>query len=195
MTALPPLRPLQNLPMAETVNPNNHFVKWVYGSQHQGPRNLIDPRIPIARHIDWHKSSTAYTEFSIPEPENYNRAIWSLKPMEFVWVQDQVIYYDAYRAGWITVCYLPDDQIAKFDEWVVLMDMTYWRHLKSPVLKMAKPMLMQGATSVNMSLDERLLTLGYYKDFIVKYFDGDALYVKSRLGEARANLKDLLKDE
>jgi hypothetical protein len=195
MTALPPLRPLQELNSNSVPNPNNHFVKWIYSSQHIGPRNLIDPRLLVARHIDWHKSSTGITEYSIPEPENYNRAVWSIKPMEFTWLQDQVIYRDTYRSGWITLCYLPQDQIEKFDEWAVLMDMTYWRHLKSPALRIQRPMLERGAGVSNMSLDERLLTMGHYKNLVVKYFDGDANYVRGRLGEARANLKDLLKDE
>lgn len=194
MTALNRLYPISQS-QEVLPNPNNHIVKWIYSSNYTGPQTLIDPRIPVARHLAWTKSSTPYTEYSIPEPENYNRAIFTTKPIELTWIRDQVIYKDAYRNGWITLCFLPESQVKKFDDWVLLMDMTYWRHIKPGNIKIHKPMLQRGASVNDMSLDERLLTMGHYKNLVVKYFDGDPQYVRSRLGEARANLTDLIKDD
>jgi hypothetical protein len=43
----------------------------------------------------------------------------------------------------------------------------------------------------NQTDNERLFTMGYFDEFKVKYFNDDATYVDSLLGEARASLKVL----
>jgi hypothetical protein len=173
----------------------NNMVRWYYGANFKGLRNLIDPRIHISRHISWHRSSTDYTDYTLPEPENYNRAIYTPRPQELSWVKDQVILKDPYKEGWITVVYLPPEEINNFDAWCVMMDMTYWRHNRPGTMRKPRPMLSRGASKTELSLDERLLTMGYYKNMVVKYFDGDPQYVRSRLGEARADLINLFNDE
>jgi hypothetical protein len=173
----------------------NPIVNWRYGTGYLGLHNLVDPRIAIARQLAWSRPSTNTTDYTVPEPENYNRAIYTITPMELPWVQDQVIYKEPHKPGWITACYLTEEQAAKFDEWAALMDMTYWRHLRPAIPRKQRPMLERGATKAEMSLDERLLTQGYYKNMVIKYFDGDPLYVTNRLGPARASLIDLFNDE
>jgi hypothetical protein len=173
----------------------NPIVNWTYSRQYTGLHNLVDPRIAVARHIEWYRPSTNTTNYTIPEPENYNRAVFSSKPIEFTWAKYQVIYKDQSRNGWITACWLTAEECAKFDLWAADNDMTYWRHLRWGQPRKPKPMLERGSTKAEISLDERLLTMGYYKNFVVKYFNDSPHIVKNRLGEARANLADLLNDE
>jgi hypothetical protein len=173
----------------------NPMVNWTYSKSHQGFHNLIDPRTAIARQLNWQRSTSNITEYTLPEPENYNRAVYSPCPIEFTWVKFQVIYKDTYRNAWITACHLTAAECLKFDAWAQANDMTYWRHHKPRSLRHRKLLLERGATKAEISLDERLLTMGYYKNMVVKYFDGDAHIVKSRLGEARACLADLFNDE
>jgi hypothetical protein len=173
----------------------NPTVNWTYGSNYLELHNLPDPRIIIARHLDWHRPTINITDFTIPEPENYNRAIYTQQPIELTWVKYQVIYKEPYRPGWITACYLDIDESIEFDVWAKQNDMTYWRHLRPSNVRRQRPMLERGATKADLSLDERLLTQGYYKNMVVKYFDGDPQIVKSRLGEARASLADLINDD
>ena len=173
----------------------NGMIKWVYGENYHGPRNLLDPRIAIAQHLNWHKSTIAYTEFTLPEPDNYNRAIYTEQPMDFSWIENQVIYKNPHGPGWFSVFYIPSDQLQEYDHYMTLMDYTRWLHYRPSGFKIYKPMLMRGATKADMGPNERLLTMGYYKKFIVKYLDGDTTIVKSRLGEARANLADFVKDD
>jgi hypothetical protein len=173
----------------------NSLVNWRYGTGYLGLHNLVDPRIAIARHLQWQRPSTNTTDYTLPEPENYNRAIYTIKPMELPWVQDQIIYKEPHKPGWITACYLTEAEAVKFDQWATMMDMTYWRHLRPAVPRRPRLLLARGATKSELSLDERLLTMGHYKNLVVKYFDGDPQYVQSRLGPVRTDLTNLLNDE
>jgi len=177
------------------MNKKNPIVNWTYSKQHQGLHNLIDPRTAIARQLNWQRSTSNITDYTLPEPENYNRAVYSPQPIEFTWVKFQVIYKDQYRNAWVTACHLTAEECIRFDAWAQDNDMTYWRHHKPRALRQPRPMLERGSTKAEISLDERLLTMGYYKNFVVKYFNDSPHVVKNRLGEARACLTDLFNDE
>lgn len=172
----------------------NPFINWTYHSSWPYRQDLVDPRIPLVRHLAWSRSGTGFTSYSIPEPDNYNRAVITPRPWEFKDIQNQVIYRHS-TGYWVTLLFLLGDEIAAWDKIAKTSAWTYWRHTKPAVVKIRRQMLEQGATRAEMSLDERLLTMGYYKNFVIKYFDGDSTIVKSRLGEARANLTDLIRDE
>lgn len=175
---------------------NNNYsrlVTWTYGPEYQGEQNLPDPRIAIARHIAWYKSSTEYTEFPTPEPDNYNRAVIANVPIDCSIVEDQIFYYDRQRKHWISMMYVPEEQIIEVDSWIKqCKPRAVWSHSKPPHVKPRKSLLWTrgNISDKNMTDNERLYTLGYFEKLKIKYFSDDTEYVDSLLGEARAILKD-----
>lgn len=174
-------------------NPHPRHVIWTYGPEYQGLPDLPDPRIAIARHIAWHKSSTEYTEYPTPEPDNYNRAVVASVPIDCEIIEDQVFYYDTKRKHWITVMYVPEELCVAVDSWIKqCKPRAVWCHHKPPHIKPRKSLLWTrgNISDRNMTDNERLYTLGYFEKLKVKYFSDDTEYVDSLLGEARAILND-----
>ena len=103
-------------------------------------RDFVDPRIAVARQIAWQKLP-GDTAFSVPEPDNYNRAVITDKPVECVDIDDQVIYKSF--NGWITVLYVPEEQHEVYDSWLAkLKPRAYWQHTKPPKLKNKRSILL-----------------------------------------------------
>jgi len=172
---------------------NTRFVYWTYSYEFKGKKDFIDPRIAIARHIGWKKSTCDVTDYPTPEPDNYNRAIFTRKLWECPLVEDQVVYYDQNKQGWMTVLYVPQEDIIAVDRWIQnLPTIAVWRHLKPPKIKQQRGMLWvrDNISDNNMTDNERLYTMGYFDELKVKYFSDDTEYVDSLLGTARAILKD-----
>ena len=40
------------------------------------------------------RNSPTVTDFSTPEPDNYNRAVFTTTPQECLLIEDQIVYYD-----------------------------------------------------------------------------------------------------
>lgn len=111
------------------------LIDWTYQA-HRPKRDYIDPRLPVARHIGWTKMFGPDTEFSVPEPDNYNRAILNKKPVECLFVEDQVIYKDVSKDMWITLMYVPEEQLYQYDEWLwQLRPEAYWQHTNAPKIR------------------------------------------------------------
>jgi len=105
-------------------------------------RDYIDPRIPVARQVGWQKLA-GETPYSIPEPDNYNRAVLTDHPVECLAVEDQVIYKDISKNGWITVLYVPEEQHDEYDQWLTTINLrAYWQHTKPPKLKNRRSILL-----------------------------------------------------
>ena len=173
--------------------PNPRHVFWTYGPEYQGLPDLPDPRIAIARHIAWFKSSTEYTDFPTPEPDNYNRAVIANVPIDCSTVKNQVFYYDQKRNHWVTVMHVPEEQCIEVDSWIKqCRPQAIWQHNKPPHVKPRKTLLWtrDNISDTNMTDNERLYTIGYYENLKSKYFSDDTSYVDSLLGSARAILKD-----
>lgn len=173
-------------------NTQPRHVYWTYGPEFHGSE-LVDPRIAVAKQIAWKKSSTDYTEYSTPEPDNYNRAVVANMPIECSIIEDQVVYYDQQRKHWITLMYVPEEQITEVDSWIhQCKPRAIWQHNKPPKVKPLKSLLWtrNNISDRNMTDNERLYTMGYFEELKVKYFSDDTEYVDSLLGEARAILKD-----
>lgn len=169
------------------------LVYWTYGPEYALTTELSDPRIVLARYLGWKKLNTAETEYCTPEPDNYNRAIFSSTLIECSIVEDQVVFYDKTNQGWITLMYVPEYQITAVDSWIAqCRPKAHWRHFKAPKIKPRRGMLwVRGNINEHNQTDnERLYTMGYFDEFKVKYFSDDATYVDSLLGEARALLKN-----
>lgn len=90
---------------------------------------FIDPRLPISRQIGWQRTAGDVTHYSVPEPDNYNRAIFSSKPVECPAIKDQVIYYDETRRGWFNVACVNEQELEAYNKWLETIDFTaYWQH-------------------------------------------------------------------
>jgi len=174
------------------MNTPKHMY-WTYGPEYALDCELNDPRLALARQIGWKKSLYAETEYTIPEPDNYNRAVFASTPIDCTIVEDQVIFKDKVGQGWITLLYVPDEQITAVDTWIEqCRPRAHWRHFKAPKIKPQRGMLWVRGNirDDNQTDNERLYTMGYFEEFKVKYFSDDTEYVDSLLGEVRASLKN-----
>jgi len=167
---------------------------WTYGPEYAHYRELNDPRLALAKWLGWKKTNYADTEYCTPEPDNYNRAILASTAIDCTIIEDQVIFYDKQAQAWITLMYVPDEQINAVDSWIEqCKPQAWWIHLRAPKIKPQRGMLwVRGNINEHNQTDnERLYTMGYFDEFKVKYFSDDPEYVDSLLGEARASLKNL----
>jgi len=109
-------------------------MSWVYVGD-TPRREYIDPRLPVARQIGWSKLP-GDTPWTVPEPDNYNRAIVTDKPVECRFVEDQVIYKNTIKNYWITLMLVPDEKLAEYDLWLARTKLrAFWQHTKPPKLK------------------------------------------------------------
>lgn len=102
---------------------------WQAKPGYKKEKILIDPRIAIAQHIGWERSYNNYTEFSVPEPDNFNRAVIAVQPIDCLIASNQVFYLDKYRDGWVSVYYINPSDSINFVRW--LRDQDYyasWHH-------------------------------------------------------------------
>lgn len=171
---------------------------WNYTKYFKPDKDLIDPRLAIARHIAWHRGTTPDTDRSVPEPDNFNRAIFANKPYDCDFIEDQVFYFDKSRNNWFSVYYVPDEQVDEFNLWIDKLEPNaFWQHLNAPKIRLQRSLLWTRDNKSQKTLtdNERLHTLGYYEDLKVKYFSDDATYVDSLLGESRDLLKNFVPEE
>tara|TARA_R110000868_G_scaffold92333_2_gene256063 strand:+ start:2772 stop:3143 length:372 start_codon:yes stop_codon:yes gene_type:complete len=118
--------------MSEQITPQ----RWQYGMDYTGPEVLPDPRIAVAKWLGWTKNHNVQTENAVPEPDNYNRAIWNLTPVDCHIIEDQVIYRDQKNSAWITLMYVPPESTAEYDAWqTVFVPSAAWQHLGAPPIK------------------------------------------------------------
>jgi len=176
----------------------NNIRSWIYSKTFQSQRNLLDPRIAIARHISWHRGKSLDTPNPVPEPDNYNRSIFADQPQECKFIKDQVFYFDKTRNAWFSVYYVPELQIEEFNSWIQeIKPSAYWLHTHTPKPRPQRSLLWgRGNVSSRFLTDnERLHTLGYYENLKVKYFSDDIEYIEALLGESRDLLKNFVPEE
>jgi hypothetical protein len=112
---------------------------WTYEKTTR--KEFTDPRIPIAKHIGWIKYSGDETTFTIPEPDNYNRAVFTDTAVECPFVENQVIYKDSVKNGWVCVMLVADEQAGEYTAWLErLAPRAHWHHTKAPKLKKTRCM-------------------------------------------------------
>lgn len=152
-----------------------------------------DPRFPIAYHIGWTRPTQKLeTDWSTPEPDNYNRAILARKPIECEFVRDAVYYFDAERSAWWTVYCVPKDQLDQFDQWVQEQDYQLrWYQPHPAATRCRKGLLYNRKNGSEMTTEERLYTMGYYAKLSSKYFSDDDRKLLERLGPVRTELLNL----
>lgn len=152
---------------------------------------LPDPRVAIARHIGWTKSTSPYTEYTTPEPNNYNRSVCDSQRRPCNFIEDQVYYFDATRRLWFTVYYVPQELFTKFDAWMTdLPVQARWRPSLSNKLRPQRKLLWAKASTSEHTLteNERLFTMGYYDRLRSQHFTTDDSFLNSALGQGRAHI-------
>lgn len=166
------------------------FARQTYANGYDHKKN-IDPRIPIASHIGWIKSTNTQTEFSIPEPDNYNHAILTDRPVEcpLDFVESQVWYRDLKHRGWWSVYYVPQGRLMEFRAWLFKMSVdTYWYTPRYVDLRERRPLLWAKRNQAEFTNNELLYAQGYYENLRVKYFGDKDTMFQSRVGVPRENL-------
>lgn len=119
----------------------HQYITWTYAGS-KPRREYTDPRIPIAKQVGWTKV-LGETAFTIPEPDNYNRAVITEHPVECVGIEDQVIYRDLNKDHWVCVLYVPEDQLGEYDSWLKrLKPIAHWQHTKAPKLRKSRSLML-----------------------------------------------------
>lgn len=157
------------------------YQKWVM------PRNttITDPRLPIAKHINWNRALTNITDFCLPEPDNYNYAVFNPLPWECPILVDQIFYKDKKLNGWWSVYYVPEEQREEFLEWAEPLPFQMcWHAQRSSKLRHRRTLLWAKPASTEQTIHERLYTMGYY-DNLQTTFNID---ISATLGEPRLNM-------
>lgn len=169
--------------MSHNLGPTLWRHRWGPDSKLYYP----DPRIALARHIEWNRNGLGETQFTIPEPDNYNYAILADRGVECDVIKNQVFYKDTHRNGWITLYYVPDDQDQCFNAWLAQAPWrSYWRSNRPVAVRQPRPLLWNRQRATELTLEERLYTQNYYRDFFAKYFSDDTkTFVERILGRPR----------
>ena len=120
----------------EDSRENTNVVYWRFDAAYPGRTDFLDPRVAIAKQIGWRKSATSSTEYSVPEPDNFNRAVVHDRWIECEFIEDHVVFYDRVRKTWISCYYVPSTQLKKFDAWVTAQKPHgIWYHTNPPKIK------------------------------------------------------------
>lgn len=165
-------------------------IVWQYNENFLGPTNLIDPRIAIARHLDWKPGQV--TTWSQPEPDNFNASLFSSVPLEYPQAKHQVFYRDNLRNGWFSVYYIKPSLHLAWDTWYKTQP--YWAKWfnTKPAAFRYKITLLEDKpyrqTKV-ISDNERLWQTKYYEK--LKYKCVDATIIDVRVGVPRLDLYNL----
>lgn len=150
---------------------------------------MVDPRIAITRQIGWIRPTAYETEYSVPEPDDYNFAIYAQKPVDCTLLEDQVFYKKLDTNMWWSVYYVPDNKKAEFLRWMELQDIgAYWSSNRSSTFRKRRPMLYTRKNKPELTTEERLYAMGYYTNLAAKYFSEDDTMLLERLGPARAEI-------
>jgi hypothetical protein len=150
---------------------SNHAYNWIfrYNKPQQGI-TYIDPRIPLARHIEWSRPSTSFTDFSTPEPDNYNYAVLADRAYDCDFIRNQVFYHDVARRGWIGLYMVSDVVNMRFVRWYNLLAWrAVWHNRRYVPVRPRRSLLWNRAGSSEYTDNELLYTMGYYRNFIHKY--------------------------
>jgi hypothetical protein len=174
---------------------NSSIPIWHYQGEGQRPY-LADPRTPIARHIQWSKpiygkEGRGLTDWSVPEPDAFNSALFASKPIECPFIRNQVWYYDENRRAWFSVYFVEKDQKAEWSRWAMKQNwIAQWTVFKPSQLRKPRPMLEEKKrkkATYEPSLNERLHELNYYSTLLNKVEEDMKPSVLQRIGDLTDN--------
>jgi hypothetical protein len=166
------------------------FAKQTFANGLDLKKN-VDPRIHISNHIGWFKGLATYTDFDVPEPDNFNHAILMNKPIEcpLDFIRNQVWFKAVKQDGWWSVFYVPTGRLIEFRAWLETLHVEmYWYAPRSIDIRDRRPLLWSKKSAAELTNNELLHLQGYYENLRVKYFaDKDKMFL-SRVGVPRENL-------
>lgn len=106
----------------------NSGQAWYHRAGQDWTVYLPDPRKPVALQIGWYRGTSPYTDFSLPEPPSYNRAVLADRALDWPSARASVHYRDQVRLGWISLYVLTPGQEAEYDAW---LQGVAWRGLRT----------------------------------------------------------------
>lgn len=171
---------------------------WNFKPGYQGERIEFDPRVPVARHIGWRRPSQfgQPTTWSLPEPDNYNTAIYDKRIHEFPFIEEMVAY--RHLDGWISI-YLCNYSVRM--DWIrqVIREIKPWATWYGKGVAMRKPITCLTVDNrinrADFTDEERFNELGFWDTLKMK--TDDPRIIDSRIGEYTASyyrLKEKFKE-
>lgn len=171
---------------------------WKYYKEYQGKQDFDDPRLALIRHLQWQRSPTEHTVFSLPEPHNYNRGCFTMEPHECPDIAHQIIYYNPRYRGWVTLLYVVgDDQIDIYKNWLkTVKPLATWSNRKTASLKIRKPFLFnRGYVSDKEITDmERLWSMNLFSGLEGKYNGDYKIILDKYVGKPRDSIQDIINE-
>lgn len=161
---------------------------WHYSPNYLGLKTLVDPRIAIAKHLDW-RSITKNTTWTQPEPDNYNAAIFSSLPLDYAEARHQVFYRSDYHKGWFSVYYIKPSLIETYHDWIQTQPCwATWFTVKPAAFRYKLTILENKPhrQTRDLSESERLYQMNYYNR--LKYKCVDSNIIDARVGEPTPGL-------
>lgn len=158
--------------------------KWIMPKAAIGGRYIADPRLQLARHIGWQRPHSVETEYSTPEPDNFNYAVLNPQIEECPFIKNHVFIRELKTKNWWTIYYVPAEQEEEFLIWAdpreFISRFTPHRYSK---LRQHRPFLWTRANNSDSVIteNERLYTMGYYDD-LQQRFNID---LQTAIGEPR----------
>jgi hypothetical protein len=167
-------------------------IMWQYNFNYLGVKNLVDPRIAIAKHIDW-RTSTKQTTWSQPEPDNYNASIFSSIPLEHPDAKHQIFYKSEHYRGWFSVYYIKPSLAIAYNDWTYKQPFwAKWYSQKHAAFRNKTTLLGDKPyrQTRDLSVNERLYQMKHYERLKYKCDDGNIVDV--RVGQPHPGLLDFI---
>lgn len=161
--------------------------KWIVPRGTIGGQYILDPRVAMAKHIGWTRPFSHETEYTIPEPDNFNYAVLNPVPVECPCIQNQVFFKDTRSKLWWSVYFVPPELEQEFLTWADDKEfkLRFCPHRYAKVRKF-RPFLWTKKAAAEQTLPERLYKMGYF-DKLQNKFDVD---FRTRIGDPRPNMPE-----
>jgi len=167
-----------------TVKSRWQYTRW--------PEHIVlDPRIPVIRHIEWEPQRVAgfpeQTRWNGIEPSAYNFAIWSEQPQLIEGIKDQCWYKDQQNGGWISLYVVNEYNqpalqatLDNIEVWGI------WTPRKLSAFRTRIPTIaydkhIRWGKLAGRTFDERLYDQGYYDLLLERGLDDQ--WLKQHIGE------------
>jgi hypothetical protein len=159
---------------------------WCMSPGERFAQPLPDPRIAVVSHIDWVPNK--YSNWSRPEPDNYNRAIFDNKAIYIEGIRNQCWYRDHRRGGWFSLYYVKGDEAEVFVDYIKANRVRAFWNYKSVAVRSIIPRIdleskRNYGKIMNLTVDERLYDLGFYNMLLDKGLDPE--YLQKIVGTRR----------
>lgn len=181
-------------------------IDYTYWTQHTDTGQLPDPRISIARQMDWvapTKQQRKDSTWTGCEPDNYNFAIFDQQPHDLKFIEQQCWYKLSQRfrgnkiSGWFSVYVITEKELVhQFNQALIkIQPQAVWRYPKSQPMRPRRSLLIKENPRSDISdrtftTEERLYQLGYYENLERKYFAGNEEKLIARIGQPRRAVLD-----